>query len=191
MYSKPSDKLKYGGKVYRLTLSFDRVLCAIEAFRRGDLMEEHALDLSISLLVRGKVRPQAKAGLLSAIFKSIEDKKPESRKKTRCVDFVQDEKYIYASFMQAYGIDLYRTKPHWTEFVQLFEGLPSDTVIKQIMAIRDQDIPKATKDNGKHIRDLLEAKARYRLDIPEEERKETFKSGLKDLAQFLFSQSGR
>lgn len=52
------------------------------------------------------------------------------------VDFVLDGSYIYASFMAVYGIDLVDTDMHWHKFNALFQGLPDDSCIKNIMAIR-------------------------------------------------------
>lgn len=52
------------------------------------------------------------------------------------VDFILDGSYIYASFMAVYGIDLVDTDMHWHKFKALFQGLPDDACIKNIMAIR-------------------------------------------------------
>ena len=52
------------------------------------------------------------------------------------IDFALDGPYIYASFMQAYNIDLIETNMHWYKFNALFLGLPSDTKICEIMQAR-------------------------------------------------------
>lgn len=54
----------------------------------------------------------------------------------KLVDFVKDGEYIYASFMQAYGINLVEVDMHWHEFKALFNGLPDDCKIAKIMAYR-------------------------------------------------------
>lgn len=58
--------------------------------------------------------------------------------RVKTVDFVQDGELIVAAFRQAYGIDL--TDPalemHWHLFLALFRGLPSDTVMAQVMGMR-------------------------------------------------------
>lgn len=61
----------------------------------------------------------------------------------KLIDYIEDGEYIYASFMQAYGIDLIDTKMHWWKFKALLLGLPEDTIIKKIMGYR------AYKKNGK------------------------------------------
>lgn len=54
------------------------------------------------------------------------------------ISFEQDAEYIYASFMQAYKINLYehQGKMHWFEFRALLNGLPSDTIMQRIIQIR-------------------------------------------------------
>lgn len=55
---------------------------------------------------------------------------------TQIVDFSLDSPYIYASFMQAYNIDLLETNMHWYKFNALFLGLPGNTKICEIMQAR-------------------------------------------------------
>ena len=44
--------------------------------------------------------------------------------------------------MEAYGIDLWdqATKMHWCKFLALFEGIPENCILRQIMGIRAQPI---------------------------------------------------
>lgn len=88
-----------------------------------------------------------------------------AKKPQPIVDFNHDSGYIYASFMQVYGIDLYKvaSKLHWCKFTSLFDGLPEDCIIKQIMHIRAQDIPAPTKHNYGEIQRLTELKTLYAL----------------------------
>lgn len=51
-------------------------------------------------------------------------------------DYVLDGEYIYASFMQVYGIDLLETDMHWHKFKALFVSLPAECKMGQIMADR-------------------------------------------------------
>lgn len=52
------------------------------------------------------------------------------------VDYEEDGEYIYASFLQAYGIDLTECDLHWHKFLALFRSLPEDTMIVKIMGYR-------------------------------------------------------
>lgn len=61
------------------------------------------------------------------------------------VDYMEDGEYIYASFMQAYGIDLLNYDMHWHKFLALFRGLPDNTIMVKIMGYRGYR--KETKKN--------------------------------------------
>ena len=60
------------------------------------------------------------------------------KNKKKLIDFEQDAEYIYASFLQAYGINLLevQNKLTWTEFKALLNALPDNTIMQQIIEIR-------------------------------------------------------
>lgn len=120
------------------------------------------------------LKPWQKAGLLDCIVKDqIElPKRPQTgRARARTFDFCEDSDYIYASFMQAYGIDLVdcQGKLHWKKFIALFQGLPEGTKIREVMRIRGMELPKPTKHNQKEIQELMELKSYYALGYREED----------------------
>ncbi|WP_455046632.1 Gp15 family bacteriophage protein [Mogibacterium timidum] len=58
------------------------------------------------------------------------------------MDFDKDANLIYASFLQAYGIDLYDVEPeglHWYKFRALLQGIPPDTQLSRLIEIRAYD----------------------------------------------------
>ena len=53
------------------------------------------------------------------------------------IDYTIDAALIYASFMQAYGLDLIEVKHlHWHKFLALLNGLPKDTIMSQVVGYR-------------------------------------------------------
>lgn len=52
------------------------------------------------------------------------------------LSFDYDGSYIYASFRQAYNINLLTEKLHWHEFNALIKSLPNNTKISEIMGFR-------------------------------------------------------
>lgn len=67
------------------------------------------------------------------------NKPPSGESKTgtrRIYSFEHDAEYIYAGFLQQYGIDLCDTPMHWHKFRALFSSLADDTKIGEIMGIR-------------------------------------------------------
>ena len=53
----------------------------------------------------------------------------------RVLDYEIDAPYIYAAFMEQYGIDLIETRLHWYKFLALLHGL-HDTELNRIIAAR-------------------------------------------------------
>ena len=83
------------------------------------------------------------------------------------MDFEADSDYIYASFKQAYGMDLIkeRGKLEWKNFCKLLDGLPDKTKFKEVMRIRAMDVPEPTKYNQKERQNIMELKAYYALPV--------------------------
>lgn len=85
----------------------------------------------------------------------------------RAVDYVEDGELIVAAFRQAYGIDL--TDPslemHWHLFLALFRGLPSDTIMAQVMGYRSW-----RKESRKHDDVMREARRKWSLPDMARER---------------------
>lgn len=55
---------------------------------------------------------------------------------SRCYDFEYDDGYIYAAFLQQYGIDLTFAELHWWQFNALLNGLTDDCELVRIMGYR-------------------------------------------------------
>ena len=55
--------------------------------------------------------------------------------------YEHDAGYIYAAFVEAYGIDLTRNRLHWWQFRALFLGLPETVLFCRIMGYRTMEIP--------------------------------------------------
>lgn len=80
----------------------------------------------------------------------------------RCYDFEQDDGYIYAAFLQQYGIDL-ESVPylHWWKFNALFKALPADCEICKIMGWRTMKI--TSKMSAQERRHYTRLKRLYAL----------------------------
>lgn len=69
-----------------------------------------------------------------------EDNEDVSSSNEPDMSFKQDWKFIEASFMSDYGIDLSTAKIHWWRFFDLIEGLTEDSVLNRVRFIRNYDI---------------------------------------------------
>lgn len=145
-----------------------RIVEAIRLFY-PDLFCEHCLE-NLSESIRELLN-----------FYAGEEESGGKRKKDskRILDYEIDGEYIYAAFLQQYGIDLNEEKLHWHKFKALFKGLNKDCKISEIMRIRAMEITQDMSDSDrKYYREMKEL---YALpDMRTQEEKEA------DFAEALF-----
>lgn len=169
LHNPSLSEIVWGGKRYRLTLSFDRVLMAMDILSDSAVFEEDRVNAALALLVRRQWwrRFPRSPELLKAIFECFPQEK--SVMGPRVFDFVQDADLIYAAFRQTYGIDLHaaRGKLHWLDFLALLKALPDNTRFSQIVDIRARPLPKPNKYNAQEIAWLQQQKARYAIKTPD------------------------
>lgn len=86
-------------------------------------------------------------------------------------DIRYDGDYIYASFLQAYGIDLFdvQGKLHWKKFNALLSGLPEGTKLMEVIKIRKWKPQKG--DSAEYKEEMRRLQKDYALpnEIIEEE----------------------
>lgn len=171
LYEPFPDRVTVAGQEFRLTLWFDRVLRFLELTEDSSCTPEDVTAAGFAWLVdcRRNVPAALQNEVLLKVISDIiapKHRRLNSRKAPRkCVDFSFDAAEIYASFRQVYGIDLIQEQGrlHWCAFRALFDGLPENTPIKQIMRIRTEEIPPLTRSNAKQIQSLTELKTLYAL----------------------------
>jgi hypothetical protein len=94
----------------------------------------------------------------------------ESAVNARIMSYEQDAGLIRAAFRQVYGIDLFRDKLNWFEFVELLQNLPEGNRFEEILGIRSRPIPAPTKYNQKEREWLMKAKQSVALHLTEQEQ---------------------
>ena len=171
----PCNKVITDKSKFVINPAYDTVLEVQKLYKEDTLTEFEKIDQALKMLVRNKwnlrlLNPEEKQKLLSVITKRyVEvDKRPQIKKSPFPVlDFEKDGDYIYASFMQAYKIDLIEEQGRlpWKKFLYLFNGLPADTKIKQIMRIRQMPVPEYNGKNSKEIQEINEMKSYYALPV--------------------------
>lgn len=167
-------KVEYKGRKYRVNDAYDNVLLLQCLYEEEELDTGDKIRQALKLLVRNywRVRllnPWEQAELLQKITKEYIDmpKKSQTGTTVKLIDIRYDGSYIYASFKQAYGMDLLQERGHlsWHRFMDLLEGLPEKTKIKEVMKIRAMDLPEPTQYNQKEIRNMMELKSYYALPV--------------------------
>lgn len=158
---KLTDKLVIDDKEYALNLSFDNILRLFEMWRDEDVPEFVKPHFGIRILT-GETLEDFTVEEMSEVFNevfeehislsTVEDNHVEydlagnpmkttasnSGQEKAPYDIRYDGDYIYASFLQAYGIDLFdvQGKLHWKKFNALLSGLPEGTKFMEVIKIR-------------------------------------------------------
>lgn len=158
---KLTDKLVIDDKEYALDLSFDTVLKMFEMMRDEDVPEFVKPHFGIRILT-GETLEDFTVEEMSEVFNevfeehislsTVEDNHVEydlagnpmkttasnGKQEQAPYDIRYDGDYIYASFLQAYGIDLFDVQGelHWKKFNALLSGLPEGTKFMEVIKIR-------------------------------------------------------
>lgn len=158
---KLTDKLVIDDKEYALDLSFNNVLKLFEMWRDEDVPEFVKPHFGIRILT-GETLEDFTVEEMSEVFNevfeehislsTVEDNHVEydlagnpmkttvsnSGQEKAPYDIRFDGDYIYASFLQAYGIDLFDVQGelHWKKFNALLSGLPEGTKFMEVIKIR-------------------------------------------------------
>lgn len=155
----------YKGEKYQIDLAFDNVLDVFDVLGDDLLRDYEKIEICLKLLL-GDQSYEVTVDLWNYIYESfihIESKQPieydrkgnpmpvRDEDNENFIDLDKDAGYIFASFQQAYNINLYKEqrKLHWHEFQALLNGLPSDTIMKRIIQIRTWEPSKGESSEYK------------------------------------------
>lgn len=194
---KLTDKLVIDDKEYALDLSFNNVLKLFEMWRDEDVPEFVKPHFGIRILT-GEILEDFTVEEMAEIFNEVfeehislsevEDNHVEhdlagnpmkttasdEPKEKAPYDIRFDGDYIYASFLQAYGINLFdvQGKLHWKKFNALLSGLPEGTKFMEVVKIRKWKPQKG--DSAEYKEEMRRLQKDYALpnDIVEEEEYE-------------------
>lgn len=167
------NSIQYNNHRYQLDLAYDGVLNVQKLFKDENISDMDHITGALEILCKKpprRLRAQEQAELLTLIFRQyiqIQRRKTIRPPQRKAFDFELDGEYIYASFLQAYGIDLIdqQGKLSWRKFMALFEGLPADTKMKEIIKIRLSDPPEPNQGNWKERRQFSELQSYYQLPV--------------------------
>lgn len=166
--------MHYKGRRYRVDTSYDTVLLVQRLYGEETLDVADKVRQALKMLVISTFKvwllsDADKAELLEEITKQRIQLPPRQQvgPPKKLMDFEADSDYIYASFKQAYDMDLLkeRGRLEWRRFCELLDGLPENTKLKEVMRIRAMEVPEPTKYNWKERQNILQLKAHYALPV--------------------------
>lgn len=188
---KLTDELVVGDKVYPLNMSFDNIIRLFEMWCDEEIPENVKPFFALKMLAGdglGSLSIEDAMDVFQQIFeehiqlKSLKDVSVEydlagnvmqkesstQSKEPPVYDISLDGDFIYASFMQAYGIDLLeeRGNLHWKKFNALLAGLPEGTKFVEVIKIRKYKPRKG--DSQAYIDEMMKLKKEYALPDSEE-----------------------
>ena len=187
---KLTDELVLDEDVYPMNISFNKVLKVIELINDDDIEELYKPYLALQIFTNVDFTQALTPEQATAIFKTIFEEhirvipakdtapvldlagnpikskirsKSQSEDTKRLFSLKYDAEYIYASFLQAYGIDLIdaQNSLHWKKFNALLNGLPSDTKFAEVLKIRSYKPQKG--DSKQYKESMRELKKEYAL----------------------------
>lgn len=185
LYDRLPDSVIVGKKRVKLDLDFRNVLLLLETLKRDDLLPEARDWLAVRYVCRKPVN-----GTLNAVKQLLFADPPESSGK-RVTSFEQDAPLIRAAFRQVYGVDLWREKLHWFEFVELLSAIPEGNRYAETIGIRVREMPEPTKWNAKERAWLAQAKARVAIKRTEKEIQEDYQRDVKAVFDALLPHAKR
>ena len=198
---KLTDKLVIDDKEYALDLSFNNVLKLFEMWRDEDVPEFVKPHFGIRILT-GETLEDFTVEEMSEVFNevfeehislsTVEDNHVEydlagnpmkttasnGKQEQAPYDIRYDGYYIYASFLQAYGIDLFDVQGelHWKKFNALLSGLPEGTKFMEVVKIRKWKPQKG--DSAEYKEEMRKLQKDYALPndtiVDEEYEEEEF-----------------
>ena len=194
---KLTDKLVIDDKEYPLDLSFNNVLKLFEMWRDEDVPEFVKPHFGIRILT-GETLEDFTVEEMSEVFNevfeehislsTVEDNHVEydlagnpmkttasnGKQEQAPYDIRYDGDYIYASFLQAYGIDLFdvQGKLHWKKFNALLSGLPEGTKFMEVVKIRKWKPQKG--DSAEYKEEMRKLQKDYALPYEIVEKDEEY-----------------
>lgn len=171
----------YKGTEIDIDLSYDNILDVFDVLdMKDELLMVDILELCLVLLFGEDVIEQEDYievwnEVYNLFFETKEETfvqydlagNPMPTKKTEeksTINLEKDAEYIFASFYQTYKINLFeeQSKLHWIEFKALLQGLPEDTIMKQIIRIRTWE--PSEHDSAETKEEMAKLQAYYSLD---------------------------
>ena len=159
------DHIELDGYGYGIRNNHRDYIVALKILRAKEILEEDKAQAVLPLLFSEPIPKGKEVEAIEAYFELFVSDKRKSNAPAS-FDIIQDADYIYAGFIQAYGIDLdsEETELKVEQFIALIKGLPSTTKLGDIIRIRTMPVPEPTKFNAKQRADIIEAKATFALE---------------------------
>ena len=152
------------GVQYKLNTDYRVALKCFEVIEDTRICDEERA-LAVIYLLFGEVPTDLLEDFLriAGVYLRCGEKEETQASSNRDMDFTADEKYIAASFMSDYQIDLYKADMHFWQYIHLIQGFTERSVMSRVREIRNYDLDelKDPKTRAKMV------KAKEAVALPE------------------------
>ena len=151
------------GKRYKINTDYRVALRCFEVIEDDSICDEERA-LAVVYLLFGVIPTTDLEDFLRIAGDYLRcGEKENNQTAERDMDFNADEKYIAASFMSDYQIDLSRTDMHFWQYIHLIQGFTERSVMSRVREIRNYDLEelKDPKTRAKMV------KAKEAVALPE------------------------
>lgn len=139
------ETVEVDGSLYTIQTSFKYFLRFIELLANKDIKPQ-----DFDFMYKSKKPQNRESGLIALVqFCNPPQILPHTDKlessSEKAVDYAVDADYIYAAFLEQYGIDLVESDMHWYKFQALFRGL-HNTKLNEIIGYRSYENTGGKRD---------------------------------------------
>jgi hypothetical protein len=170
LFERLPDSITVDGRKFRCDFDFRNVLKMLDIMQKEDIYPDARDYLCVKCVISHRMPQKTVSKAYTELCTVLFGKPVESAENARIMSYEQDAGLIRAAFRQVYGIDLYREKLNWFEFVELLQNLPEGNRFEEILDIRARPLPAPTKYNQKEREWLMKAKQSVRLHLTEQEQ---------------------
>lgn len=161
------ESVRIHGKEYPIQCDF-RIGIKLDGILRSELEDQEKIEQMLRLYYVGNIPADIPAAIDKIVWfyrcGELPDDTDDEKKKRRyirrkakdpaCV-LTQDAPYVYAAFMDQYGVDLTSVGfMHWWKFMALFESLGDGTKMSKIMYYRQASTAGMSKERRAFINEM-------------------------------------
>lgn len=175
------DEVIINGFTARIDMSFDNILRLLDMLSDKQISELTKIDIALEMLLSARflISYDERYEIYKSIMENFvlpserkaikKDDAEEMEPETESYSISEDAEYIYPSFLQDYGIDLFEQqgKLHWLKFRSLLGGLREDTKFKKVVEIRQWKPDKDT--SPEQLSQMRELQSVYALEKSQEQ----------------------
>ena len=153
--------IEIDGIKYKIDTDYKTALRCFEIIEDENI-DDYERSLAVVYLLLGDIPKKTDKALeLLKKYLSCGEKIRENNERPD-MDLLFDQKYIIASFMSDYNIDLSKSSMHWWQYMTLIKGLTGNCILNRVREIRTMDL-KPYK--GKAKAELEKAKRELALPV--------------------------